>query len=214
MPSTHTETVAKAEAADAGEAPETPRRTAVRRRFLDRLDEAGMTRPRALAAEAFGRMRERLVDHLAYLDDAGLDALAETVIGLGGGKARTEWPAEATIRNFAQAWRPAPPRDDRIVASWLRSPKGAEARDGGWLVELYRWLGQSRIPPNDYVTGRLRDEAEENRRRRAVARAEAAAGTAGPGELDWLSAYAAAESDALEIVHRGEAARRETAGAA
>lgn len=196
------------------EAPETPRRTAVRRRFLDRLDEAGMVRPRTLAAEAFARMRERLVDHLAYLDDAGLDTLAETAIGLAGGPAKTQWPAEATIRNTAHCWRPAPPRDDRIVASWLRSPKGAEARDGGWLVELFRWLGQHRIPPNDYVTARLREDAEDNRRRRAVARAEAAAGSAGPADLDWLSAYAAAEADALEIVHQGETARRETAGAA
>src|SRR5688572_27665797 len=107
--------------AAAAETPELPRRTAVRRLLLDRLDAAGMVRPRAMAAEAFGQMRERLVERLAYLSAPSLDSLAEVLIRLGEGPLKNVWPAEATVRNFAAALEEAPPVEREIVRSWLAS---------------------------------------------------------------------------------------------
>lgn len=194
-----------------GETPDdtAPGRTAVRVHFLARMDEAGMVRPRAMTAEAFGRMRDRLAEWLAYLPAEALDTLADTAISIGGGKAHTEWPAEATIRHLAGAMMKPPPEHARIITSWLASVEGPRARDGGWLVELYRHLLQRPLPPSDYDRAKIVAAAEENRRERA--RLRQAGDDLTDRERQWLDAYAADEARALALVDAGDERRRAAA---
>ena len=189
-----------------------PGRAAVREHLIERLDQAGMQRPRAMKAEAFEAMRRRLVEALAYLPAEELKTLAETVMRLAGGRAKNEWPPEVSIRNLGYQLVPPPP--GRIVTSWLASVEGPKALDGGWLVELYRRLLKVPLPVNDYVAGQLRAEAEDNRRLRASLRAEAEAGTISARDRQWLEDYARDEARAQRLVAEGQARRDRPASGA
>jgi len=206
----HSETMpgGKSGAQDGGTAPGDDaigeRRQAVRDRLLARLDAAGMVRSRAQTAEAAAEMRRRLIYHLAYLPDAALDTLAELLIRLGAGPLRNIWPAEATVRNLAEALMAPPPEHARIITSWLASVEGPPARDGGYLTELYGFLLRYQTPPLRALDlPRIVAEAEDNRRQRARLRAASADGSATAADRAWLADYARAEARALELVAAG-----------
>lgn len=194
-------------AGETPEPPEEPRRAAVRRLVLQRLDAAGMRRPRTLDEAGFAEMRRRLVAHLDYLPDAALVTLADLLIRMAGGRDHNLWPDEATVRGRAEALLPAPVERAPIITSWLRSVEGPRAREGGYLTELYRALLRSPQPPGAYGTARIVAEAEENRRWRAHLRDRAAEGSASAADHAWLAAYAADEARALQLVDDGAAAR-------
>lgn len=204
---TAAETAAETAAAPAATAEE-PRHAAVRRLLLARLDEAGLTRPRGMTAEAFAAQRQRLVETLDYLPDPALEALAASVLRLASGPLLNHWPAEATVRNLAANLLPPPPEREPIITSWLASVEGPIARDGGFLTELYLRLCRRPLPPSrvlDYPW--LAEQAEENRRTRARLRGLTAAGIATEADRAWLEDYARAEARALAIVETGEVRR-------
>lgn len=195
---------------------EGPRRAAVRRLLLERLDAAGMVRPRGMTVEAAAAMRRRLVEALDYLADASLVTLAEQVLRLGAGPLRNAWPAEATVLNLAAQLQEPPPERWAIVGSWLASVEGPVAREGGYLTELYLWLCRlphPRPPGRSTDLPGIRERAADNRRLRALYQRRLAEGTAGEDERRWLAGYARVEARALEIVAEGEA-RRARKGAA
>lgn len=197
-----------------GSQAEEPRRTAVRRLFLTRLDEAGLVRKPAMSAEDFQKLRQRLVEHLAYLPDPLLATLADMTIRMGQGPLHNRWPDEATVRGTAEALMPCPVERMPIWESWMRSRGGPEARDSGCLVELYRWLRRYRQPPKDYARQQILNEADDNRRWRTALLARVEAGSATDADRAWLDAYAADEAAALAFVGEGEVARARTGAAA
>ncbi|MBL9048477.1 MAG: hypothetical protein JNK19_00005, partial [Tabrizicola sp.] len=127
-----------------------------------------------------------------------------------------EWPAFATIWNVAQTVcrQPEPDEARHIMTTWLRSRGGPPARDGGYLVELWRYLRAYGCPPSPAALDMIRREAEENRRTRAMLRGKAGRDAATPAELDWLDRYARAEAYCLRLVEGGEEARAERGEAA
>lgn len=196
---------------------ETPRRTAVRRLLLERLDDAGMVRPKGMTADAFQQLRRRLVDHLEYLADPSLVTLADLVIRLGAGPLRNVWPAEATVRNLASSLQEPPPERWPIVNSWLASREGPIAREGGYLTELYVWLCRLPVPrpPNRVIDlPKIQEQASDNRRTRERYRRHALEGRASDAERNWLEGYARAEARALEIVAAGDTRRQAKGDAA
>lgn len=181
-------------------------RQAVRVRLFDRLDEAGLARPRRLTAEAFDRQKVRLLDRLDHMSGENLDTLAELVIDAADGK-RPEWPSEKVILFLANSLQPRPFEQLRIVTSWLASIEGPTALAGGWLVELYRFLRRTGRPPSNFDEGNIRAEAAENRRKLVMISERRSRGAASASDLDWAEAWERDRAAAEAIVTRGEAKR-------
>lgn len=192
---------------DAVETVETSGRDLVREVLVGRIEDAGLTRPRGLSVERFTEMKGRLAQHLAYMDRANLETLAEVVIDHAGGKSKTECPAEVVIRQLAHALQPQPFEEKRIVRSWLASVEGPQAEAGGYLVELFRFLRRAGRPPMAYDMQQLREEARQNNRTVVMIRERIERGTAQPADCDWLSAYLADQQAARRIVDRGAQGR-------
>lgn len=184
------------------------------RRMLDRLDEAGLKRPRGMTLEAHRRLRQRLTDQLAYLSGENLDTLAELILDHAGGKQRDTWPSEVVIRQLARGLERPPVDEHRIVTSWLASVEGPVAEAGGWLVELYRWLRQHRRPPMAYDVARLQEEARANRRAAQLIAERIGRGSASEADRQWLEAYRRDARDAGAIVARGAQGRQQKEAAA
>jgi hypothetical protein len=186
-----------------------PVRTRVRELFIARLETDGMIRPRAVTVPDHGAFLQKLIERLSYLTAADLTVLAECILPRAGGKQRNEWPAFVTIWNVAQTVcrQPEPDESRHIMTTWLRSRGGPVARDGGYLVELWRYLRAFGVPPSTSALDMIKREADDNRRSRARLSALRDRGTATAAELDWLDRSARAEAYCLGLVAGGEESR-------
>lgn len=194
---------------DGAEQVNLPGRTRVREMFIARLEADGLVRPRSATVADHGAFLQKLVERLFYLPGPELETLAEIILRRAQGKQMNEWPAFATIWNVAQTVcrTPEPDEAKHIMTTWLRSRGGPVARDGGYLVELWRYLRAFGCPPTQLQLDKIRAEADENRRSRAQAVARRDRGIATPSDLDWLDRYARAEDYCLRLVAGGEEAR-------
>jgi hypothetical protein len=186
-------------------------RARVRRVLIDRVEGAGLVRARSVTAEAHRKGLGKLAEHLAHMTEENLETLAEVVIGNAAGRAGNEWPAETLVRQWAQALQPAPPRQHRIVTSWLASVAGPDAEAGGYLVELYRFLLRRSVPPSPYDLRLIGEQASENNRRCVLIRDRLARNCATAEDRGWLAAYERDQRDARRVMEEGRA-RREAKG--
>jgi hypothetical protein len=179
---------------------------------------AGLERPRKMTAAERDAALGRLADKLAYMTPAALDGLAELALrhaGMVAGKGGVpRLPEEGMILAWAYAVQCPPSRLSAFVASVLGSRLGEEARDGGWLVELYREVRRVVAPPpkSDYAKGLLRDAAAENARRLERVRERNGNGVASPEDMRWLAAWHDDLRAAEALVAEG-CARREALAA-
>lgn len=205
LPGQKKEDAEKGEGIDAAQG--LPRRTRVRRLFIDPLVQDGLVRAKAVTVEAHQAFFDKLADRLGYLDDAMLVTLAEVVLRMAEGPGHNVWPAFATIWGHAIRLRRPPDDEQHIMTSWLVSVEGPIAREAGCLVELYVWLRRHGCPPSDWAKVKIREEAAENaRERRRIAR-DIEAGGARPSDVDWLNRYLSTLSYCEALVARGEAKR-------
>ena len=93
------------------------------------------------------------------------------------------------------------------MTTWLRSRGGPVALEGGYLVELWRYLRAIGAPPGQAALDRIKKEADENRHMRAGLRAKRERGAATASELGWLEGYARATEYCEGLVAGGVAAR-------
>ncbi len=184
-------------------------RARVRQMYVAPLVADGLVRPRGVTVADHEAFIARLVDRLSYLPDADLKVLAECTLRRATGKAFAEWPAFATIWNVAQTVcrQPEPDEARHIMTTWLRSRGGPVARDGGYLVELWRYLRAFGVPPSIAALDMIKREADENRLTRQRLRQKHERDAATASDLDWLDRYARAEDYCLRLVAGGEAAR-------
>lgn len=173
-------------------------RAAVRAYLLQPL--AGLPRRRGVAAADHARDLDRLTDHLAYMSPANLRGLCELVLRHSSAKTGPCWPDLALVRSWAMALQCPPPRQSDYAQSLIRSAMGRQARDEGWMVELFQIAKRIGPPPGRYLLTKLRDDAGANTRRRALVRERIERGAASAEDQAWLSAWWAdmAECEAIQ----------------
>lgn len=197
----------------AGPVPVLSGRAAVRAHLLEPL--AGLPRRRGVSAADHARDLARLADQLAYMTPANLRGLCELVLRHSPGKSGPCWPDVALVRSWAMALQCPPPRLSDYAQSLIRSAMGRQARDEGWMVELFQIAKRLGPPPNRYVLHKLRDEAGANTRRRALVRERIERGVASAEDQAWLSAWwdDMAECEAIQGAGSDTAPETQTDGA-
>lgn len=179
-------------------------KAAVRLYLIDRLEAAGLVRPRGVTADAFEKMKAILCDRLSYMDDDNLQTLAESLIEAAPGP---QWPSEALVRQWAARLQRPPVTQSRIITSWLTSKEGPEAVARGDLVELYQHLRRFPHPVSEYEMRQIADQAAQNRRRVQIIREKIRDGVASDEDRAWLAARLRLEAEAMALVEQGNAKR-------
>lgn len=207
------------QSADTGEGREESATARVRRILIQPL--AQLARPRGVSAGQHADNLDRLARKLRHMDEAGLRGLLELCLGHQGriavakGGAVPVCPLDGVILAWAYALQAPPVNVSDYPASVLRSAMGRRAADMGFGVELLRMARRHGPPPGAYSLTQLREEAEDNRRRRAVLREEADAGNRlPPNRAAWLQAW---HDDALiveRLIAEGDERREAKSGEA
>ena len=172
----------------------------VRVNLIDPLVSRGMVRKRGQKVEDHQKMLDSLEARLAYMAADRLSALAEVVERYAGGPQKNVWPAEVSIMNWARRLQEVPASESRLVRSYLQSGAGDAAKSGGYLVELFVYLKRIGAPPNNYALKGIREEAEDNRRKRGAIERDREEGMASPRDLDWLQGYMDTRRRCLDII--------------
>lgn len=182
----------QAEPTESATAPE-PATARVRRVLIQPLSH--LVRPRGVQAGQHADNLDRLARKLRYMDEDKLSALRDLCLGQAGfpavqKKAPPVCPLDGMILSWAYALQPPPATQTEYPASVMRSAMGRRAQDLGYGVELYRAACRLGPPPQAYSITKLKDEAAENRRRRAVCRETIeAGGRLEPNRQSWLDAW-------------------------
>lgn len=182
-------------------------RAKVRRLMWDRLDEAGVGRPKGWTLDQYAGWRTRMADRLAYMSAENLETLAETIID---NAPAARCPSETVIRQWAKGLEPPPVEEARLVTSWLASVEGPAALAGGFEVELFRHLRGTGKPPSPYDMTRIRREASDNHRQVQILTERSERSTIQPHDRDWLEAFQRDRDRVRRIIAEGQA-RREVA---
>jgi hypothetical protein len=178
-------------------------RRAVQEHLIARLEQAGFVRKRGVTLEAHEARMTVIAEKLSYMDPDKLDALADELIDLSGGKA--DWPSEVLIMHRAQVWQPRPLAHNRALVSWLGSVEGPKALGRGDLVEVYRFLRKYPRPPFEYEQRGITQEAEDNARGlRILADKRDRGASLTDAELRWEAAYLRDKADAMALVEAGQ----------
>lgn len=146
----------------------------------------GLARKRGLSAEKHEAMLDRIRGRLAYMTDANLRGMVDLILRHA---AKGVWPDEALIKAWAYALQCPPPRECDYAMSLIRSAMGRQARDEGWAVELFQIAKRLGPPPGRYIIRQLKDDAEQNRRRRTLISENIQAGLASAEDAAWLNEW-------------------------
>lgn len=179
-------------------------KAAVQALLIDRLDAAGLARPKRIAREAWDAGRRHLCERLAYMVPENLRTLAEALIDTAPG---SEWPSEMVVMNLARGIQAPPPAQSRALTSWLASVEGPRAVAGGYLVDLYRFIRQRLRPPSQFEMREISDRARDHARRGQIIREKITAGVVTDDERQWLDAWLRDEALALALVDEGNRKR-------
>lgn len=161
----------------------------VRRNLIEPLVNRGMVRKRGQKVEDHQKMLASLEARLAYMATDRLAALAEVVERYAEGPKKNTWPAEVSITNWARRLQEPPASESRLVRSYLQSGAGDAALSGGYMVELFLFLKKFGAPPNDYAIREIRNQADDNQRKRSQVERDREDGRADARDLSWLQGY-------------------------
>ncbi|MDK3017612.1 hypothetical protein [Pseudodonghicola flavimaris] len=168
------------------------------------LEAAGMQRPGGMTVAGYEEMRARLCRALTHMSDRSLRGLAELVTRHAQGRQVDRWPKEVTLKSWGLRIQPPPARQSDYVASLMTSAMGRAARDQGYHVELFMLARRLGPPPSRYDLGRLRQEAEENRRMREIVRRQIDYDSASLDQRQWLAWYDRNETECLALMAAGD----------
>ncbi|WP_241525936.1 hypothetical protein [Pseudophaeobacter leonis] len=135
------------------------------RRVKEQLKRLGLAKPSSLTVAQFDAMVADLSGKLAYMSPLNLQALAEQVANMPGGKERDRFPIAAKILGWAAEIQP--PADDAspLFRAVFAHALGQRALVEGWAPELLGELRRARVWPRDYDLRLVQERAAEARRR-------------------------------------------------
>lgn len=188
-------------------------RAMVRDLLLAPLEQAGLRRGHGITQEAHAARLERIVTALAYMSAPNLITLASLVASNAQGGYKDSWPPEVAVINWGHSLQAPPLRKHSIMTSWLASIEGPKAQAAGHLVELFRHLRRTLLPPTPYQRYLIEAESDTNRRALARYQERMAADTANLDERAWVAAYLRDRATAEAIVAQGAANRAEASAA-
>ncbi|MEP4037226.1 hypothetical protein [Pseudophaeobacter sp.] len=142
----------------------------VRDHLIDPLKRMGLAKPSSLTVAQFEAMIAELCGKLAYMSALNLQALAEQVGNMPGGKDRDRFPIAAKILGWAAEIQP--PADDAspLFRAIFAHALGQRALAEGWAPELLAELRRARVWPREYDLRQVQERAADARRR--IARLE------------------------------------------
>lgn len=156
---------------------------------------------------------ERLADRLSYLNPEALRGLAEYALRQSGVARTTKGGSRRPLPELLRAWaygiQPPPPHESEFVGSVMRSVLGAEARDGGWHVQLYRHLRRFGPPlaKSEYAKQQLRDQAERDRLELARVKERLGVGQQSRDDRIFMTAWHDDLRNAEALIEQGVARR-------
>ena len=137
----------------------------VRDHLIDPLKRMGLAKPSSLTVAQFEAMIAELCGKLAYMSALNLQALAEQVGNMPGGKDRDRFPIAAKILGWAAEIQP--PADDAspLFRAIFAHALGQRALAEGWAPELLAELRRARVWPREYDLRQVQERAADTRRR-------------------------------------------------
>lgn len=168
--------------------------------LIDPLNAIGMVRKKGMTLETHKSVLDSIAARLAYMETNFLQALAEVVEAHAVGPDKDQWPSVTNITGWARSLQQPPASESRLVRSFLQSAPGRRAVDGGYIVELRKFLKKHGCPPSDFNMTHIRNEADENSRQRMRIKENINVGRATDQERQWLDAWQKAEDTCMVII--------------
>lgn len=161
----------------------------VKRVFLKRLD--WLRKRKGQTKDDLESFKHLLSLRLAYLDEATLVTLAETVEARAGGRDLNLWPDATSVISWAHALVPPPDAEIRLVVNFMASDAVRRLWEDGQIdkvVALRQHLRKTMLPPTKIDWVSIDAAAYETRIDRQAIERRGDAAT--PAEQEWMAGYA------------------------
>ncbi|OOY31597.1 hypothetical protein BMI88_10980 [Thioclava sp. F36-6] len=134
----------------------------VREHLVLPLERRGLVKPSTLTRAQYDEMIRDLCARLAYMTEAGLDALEECAAAQPGGKGRDRLPIANDLLKWAAEIEP--PRDDGspLMRKVFAHDIGRRALDGGFAPELLAEIKKHRRWPGSYIVDQAQSRARDS----------------------------------------------------
>lgn len=137
------------------------KRDRVRRLLLDPLADHGFRFKRGVTDDDAKSKLAQIADDLAYMSDAGLKAMFQSMRLKGEGSSRDFWPSRAAFLGLAEALEKSPLEEAPALLRWFASVEGPKALQAKTHVAQYLFWSKNKRPPASVHDWRsVRDHAE------------------------------------------------------
>lgn len=137
------------------------KRDRVRRLLLDPLADHGFRFKRGVTDDDAKAKLAQIADDLAYMSDAGLKAMFQSMRLKGEGSSRDFWPSRAAFLGLAEALEKSPLEEAPALLRWFASVEGPKALQAKTHVAQYLFWSKNKRPPASVHDWRsVRDHAE------------------------------------------------------
>lgn len=123
------------------------KRDRVRRLLLDPLADHGFRFKRGVTEDDARTKLAQIADDLAYMSDAGLKAMFQSMRLKGEGSSRDFWPSRAAFLGLAEALEKSPLEEAPALLRWFASVEGPKALQGQTHVAQYLFWSKHKRPP-------------------------------------------------------------------
>lgn len=123
------------------------KRDRVRRLLLDPLADHGFRFKRGVTDDDAKSKLAQIADDLAYMSDAGLKAMFQSMRLKGEGSSRDFWPSRAAFLGLAEALEKSPLEEAPALLRWFASVEGPKALQAKTHLAQYLFWSKNKRPP-------------------------------------------------------------------